>query len=111
MRKLLVLAVTALLAGALAATALAATKTVKVGDDWFVRPGKPTSVSVTKNTTVVWKWVGDKPHNVTVTKGPVKFRSTTKASGTYRKKVTRAGTYTLVCTVHGSKQKMTLRVR
>ena len=111
MRKLIVLAVTALLAGALAASALAATKTVRVGDNWFVKPGKPRTVSVSKGTNVLWQWVGEDDHNVTVTKGPVKFSSPTQEGGSFRKKLTRAGTYKLVCTVHGGNQRMTLRVR
>jgi plastocyanin len=49
---------------------------------------------------------------VTVTKGPVSFNSRTKTSGTYAKKVTRRGTYKIVCTIHRSLgMKMTLKVR
>ena len=110
MRKLLALVLAGALAGVLAATALAATKTVKVGDVYFVKPGSPKTVTVTKGTIVKWTWVGNLPHNVKVTKGPVKFQSPTQRSGTYSKRMRRRGTYTLVCTVHGGNQKMTLKV-
>ncbi len=99
MRKTLLL-MTALFA-VLAASALAATKTVKVGDNWFVRPSGTPTVTVSKGTTVKWTWVGDKNHNVRVTKGPVKFASPIKESGTFSKRMRRRGTYTIICDVHG----------
>jgi mRNA-degrading endonuclease RelE of RelBE toxin-antitoxin system len=46
-----------------------------------------------------------------VTSGPVRFRSSNRRSGSYRKRVTRRGTYRIICTIHGSSQRMTLRVR
>ena len=109
MRKLLALALVAVLA--LAATAFAATHTYKVGDVYFVKRGKPQTVSVHKGDTVRWHWVGKLPHNVTVIKGPVKFHSKTQTSGNFSKRLTRKGTYVLMCTVHGGNQKMTIRVR
>ena len=111
MRKLLVgtLAVAAL--SVFAATALAATKSVKVGDNYFVRSKGVPTVTISRNTTVSWRFAGDSPHNVTVSKGPVKFRSATKTSGTYRKKLTRRGRYTIYCSIHGAgDQKMKLVV-
>ena len=90
---------------ALAPTASAVTR-VRVDDDVF-RPG---SVTVRAGTTVVWRWVGDNPHNVTVTRGPVKFRSSTKSSGRFSKRMRRGGRYRIVCTVHPGMD-MTLRVR
>ena len=110
MRKPAVIAAAILVPAAFAVPALAVTKTVRVGDNWFVRAGTPTTVTVKKGTTVTWKWVGKNPHNVTVTRGPVKFRSTTKSSGTYSKRMRTKGTYRLICTVHGSGQRMTLKV-
>jgi plastocyanin len=97
-------------AAVVAATAFAipsgAATTVRVDDDVF-RPGK---VTVNSGTTVVWRFVGDSPHNVTVTRGPVKFKSGTKSSGRYSKKLRRGGTYRIVCTIH-SGMDMTLKVR
>jgi plastocyanin len=112
MRKLIVLALAACVLAALATTALAATKRVKVGDDYYVRPSGVPKVTVSKGTTVKWRFVGDSPHSVTVSKGPVKFNSGVKASGTYRKKMKKRGTYTIYCTIHGaSNQKMKLIVK
>jgi plastocyanin len=113
MRKLLVIGLIAALVGALlvAAPALSKRKTVEVDDDYFVREGSPPTVTVKRGDTVVWEWEGSNPHNVTVRKGPVKFKSSTKSSGTYRKKVTRRGTYKIVCTLHQPNMRMTLRVR
>ena len=98
------LAVALSVAVAIAIPAFAAT-TIRVDDDVF-RPG---SVRVSKGATVRWRWVGDDPHNVTVRRGPVKFHSITKRSGTYTRTMRRRGTYRIVCTVHPGMD-MTLRV-
>jgi plastocyanin len=112
MRKLIVLALATCALAALTATAFAATKSVKVGDDYYVRPSGVPKVTVSKGTTVKWRFVGDSPHSVTVSKGPVKFNSGVKSSGTYRKKMKKRGTYTIYCTIHGaSNQKMKLIVK
>ena len=112
MRKLIVIGVSACTLVVLAATAMAATKSVKVGDDYYVRPSGVPKVTVTKGTTVRWRFVGDSPHSVTVSKGPAKFNSGVRDSGSYRKKVRKRGTYTIYCTVHGaSTQKMRLVVK
>ena len=112
MRKLFlaVLALSAL--AALAGTALAATKSVKVGDNYYVRASGVPKVTVSKGTTVRWRFAGDNPHSVTVSRGPVKFNSGVRSSGSYRKKMRRRGTYTIYCTIHGaSDQKMKLVVK
>ena len=96
MKRLLAVIAAGAIVAVTAIPAFGATKTISVRDDFF----SPKSTSVKRNTTVKWVWRGDRPHNVTVTKGPVKFRSTTKTSGTYRKKLTRRGTYRIVCTLH-----------
>jgi plastocyanin len=112
MRKLIVLATVVASTAAIAAPALAATKTVKVGDVWFISKAKNhKSVSAKVGDTVKWVWVGKMPHNVTVTSGPVKFKSKTQQKGNFSKKITKAGTYKIICTVHGVKaQSMTLKV-
>ena len=112
MRKLISLALVAGLLGPAAVPAAAATKRVKVGDNYFVRDGGVPTVSVSKGTKVRWVWSGKSLHNVKVTKGPAKFGSSTMRSGTYAKTVRRAGTYTIVCTVPGpDDQSMKLVVR
>ena len=112
MRKALIttllLAVPALLL--VAAPALSKRKSVEVDDNYFVHKGAPRTVSVKQNDTVEWEWEGRNPHNVTVTRGPVKFHSRTKTSGDYSKKLTRRGTYTILCTVHAPTMRMKLKV-
>jgi plastocyanin len=101
-------AVTALVVSlALAISAFAATKTVTIGDNFF----KPKSISVSKSSTVKWVWKGKNSHNVTVISGPVKFSSPTKKSGTFSKKLAKKGTYKIICTVHGARQSLTIKVR
>jgi plastocyanin len=113
MRKLLLLAIVLTATAAIAGPAQAATKTVKVGDIWFISKAKNHgTVSAKVGDTVRWTWVGDMPHNVTVQSGPVKFRSKTQTKGTFSKRITKAGTYKIICTVHGAKaQSMVLKVR
>jgi plastocyanin len=113
MRKLLPVVLLAALAATLliAAPALSKRKSVEVDDNYFVRKGAPPTVTVNRNDTVVWEWEGRSPHNVTATRGPVKFHSRTQRSGDYSKKMTRSGTYKIVCTIHLPNMRMTLRVR
>jgi plastocyanin len=112
LRKLLVPALVAGLLGPAVAPALAATKRVVVGDNYFVRERGVPTVTVSKGTRVKWVWRGDGVHNVKVARGPVTFGSGTMARGRYVKRMTRTGTYTLICTVHGpADQRMTLVVR
>ena len=111
MKRLVVLALAAAVCAVLAVPAHAATRTVTVNDDYFVRSSGTPTVTAKRNDTIRWVWRStEAPHNVVVTSGPTKFRSSLKRSGSYRKKVTRRGTYRIVCTVHTG-MKMTLRVR
>jgi plastocyanin len=75
MRKLLVAGLLVAFSATLlvAGPALSARKHVEVDDNYFVREGKPPTVNVRRNDTVVWEWEGSNPHNVSVTKGPVRF--------------------------------------
>ena len=111
MRNLIVIAIAAFVLVAITATAFAA-KSIKVGDDYYVRPSGVPKVTVSKGTTVKWRFVGDSPHTVTVSKGPSKFNSGLKRSGTYSRKMKKRGTYTIYCTIHGAaNQKMKLVVK
>ena len=109
MRKLFVAVLITAFAGVLATQALAASRSVKIGDDYFVRKGSMPTITVRKGTRVTWRWTGKDLHNLAVTRGPAKFRSGFKTSGTFSRTVRRAGTYTIVCTVHPG-MKMKLRV-
>ena len=101
-------AAAAVAAGALAVPTFgAATKTVNVRDNRF----DPASLTVTAGTTVKWVWKGKAPHNVKVTKGPATFASTTQTKGSFSKKLTKKGTYSIVCTIHAPGMKMTVKVR
>jgi plastocyanin len=104
MRKTPALILTVALFAVLAATALAATRSVTVGDDFFVRSSGVPTVTVRKNDTVKWLFRGDNTHNVVVSKGPVKFRSSQKSSGSYSRRMTKAGTYTIYCSLHGAEE-------
>jgi plastocyanin len=111
MRKLIVIALVMGCFGTLASVAMAA-RSIKVGDDYYVRSSGVPVVTVSKGTTVKWNFRGSNPHSVTVSKGPSKFDSGVHSSGSYKKKLTKRGTYTIYCTVHGaSNQKMKLKVK
>jgi plastocyanin len=111
LRKLLVPALAGAMLAILATQAFAA-RSIKVGDNYFVRASGVPTVTVSKGTTVSWRFAGDNLHNVVVRSGPVKFRSPAKSSGTYRRKVTRAGTYRIYCSIHGARdQSMRLVVK
>jgi plastocyanin len=109
MRKLALVLIAAPLVAA--APAAAATKNVKIGDDYFVRAGDPPRVTVSKGTMVTWNWRGRRRHNVVVQSGPASFQSALKRSGSYSHKMRRAGTYKIVCSIHAPDMAMTLKVR
>jgi len=94
-----------------AAPAAAATRNVKIGDDYFVRAGSPPTVSVFRGTTVRWNWRGNRQHNVVAQRGPSRFQSALKRSGSYSRKMRRVGTYRIVCSIHQPDMAMTLKVR
>jgi plastocyanin len=109
------LALIAVLAVALVAASVAfgATKSIKVGDNYYVRAKGVPTVTVRKGTRVTWRNRGKAPHNVTVSSGPVRFHSKPEINPgkAYSKTVTRVGTYTIFCSIHGaSDQKMRLKV-
>ena len=54
------------------------------------------SLKIKKGDTVKWSWSGSVPHNVVG--GGAKSKTGTKV--TYSKKFTKAGTFTIVCTIH-----------
>ena len=114
---LLLLLLAALLAGTLvpitsalpaASREARAARIVTVGDVFF----SPASLSVRRGARVRWVWRGRLRHNVTVVRGPARFRSRTQRSGSYSRVLRRRGSYRLICTTHGARlQSMRIRVR
>ena len=88
-----------------------ATKTVGVGDDFF----SPRTLTVGAGTTVSWKWRrGASFHNVKLRRGPSgvrRFSSRTRdAPFTFRRTLSRRGSYSMICTLHGGmRQRITVR--
>jgi|SRR5215208_1110408 len=93
-----------------AGPALSKTKSVEVDDNYFVHEGKPSTVKLKAGSKVEWEWEGKGTHNVTVKKGPVKFHSKDKTSGSFTKTLKKKGTYKIVCTIHAPDMRMTLKV-
>ena len=112
MRRLLILPIlvlAALLVGV--APAAAKTRGVKIGDDFFVRNSGVPTVSVKKGTIVKWNWTGHDQHNVVAQRGPSSFQSPLKKTGSFKKKMKKKGTYTIVCSIHAPDMRMKLRVK
>ena len=103
---LAVLAGAALLVSAAPAQA-ARTKTIHIGDNYFA----PATVKVKKGTTVKWNWTGSDQHNVVVQKGPASFQSSLKTKGSYKKKLKKKGTYTIICSIHAPDMRMKIKVK
>lgn len=109
-RNILVALAVMTLGGVLTLPALAATKSIAVGDDYFIQKGGGT-VTVKQGTTVKWVFRGKSKHTVVGT-GAARFINSgrPKASGAYTLRVARKGRFKLICSIHGSKQRMTLAV-
>jgi plastocyanin len=113
MKKVLAATAITTLAAVAAIPAFAGTKTVKVGDNYFVRDGKRQTVTISKGSTLKFVWRGRAPHNVLKKKGPGgRINSGVKTKGSFSHKFTRGGTYTLYCSIHGlSAMGLTVKVR
>lgn len=88
-------------------------KTVEVADNYF----SPTKLTVNRSSTITWKWpdtTGD-THDVKLTKGPKGFKKfqsdSASAFYSYKRKLTKPGTYKIICTFHEKEMTMTIRVR
>src|SRR5215208_4998538 len=112
MRKLIILALAIGCLGVLASVAMASSRSVKVGDNFYVRASGLPKVTVSKGTKVKWRFGTGTPHTVTVKSGPRKFNSGVRSSGIYAKTLKKRGTYVIYCTIHGfSDQRMKLVVK
>jgi plastocyanin len=110
-RLIAVLAAVAVTAAAfLAIPAFGATRSVSLRDNVF----SPRTLTVRRGDTVKFTWRGRNPHNITTTsrpRGAPRITAGVKTRGTYRKRLTRRGTYRLLCTIHQPTMRMTIRVR
>jgi plastocyanin len=106
-RKLLTaMALVSVLAGIGAAVALARTKTVGMGDNYFFNG----TVKIKKGSSVRWHWSNtENLHNVVSKKG-VKFHSKTGHSGNFTFTFNKRGTFTIICTKHPAVMRMTVKV-
>ena len=92
----------------------ASSKTIKVGDNFYL----PKTVTVNRGTAVTWKWPGydeaGDVHDVKLKTGPKgvkKFQSEAASTDySFKRKLTVAGTYKLICTLH-EEMTMTIKVR
>ncbi len=104
--RTIVIALLALVLAVAAVPAFGATRSVRMVDNAFA----PKTLTVRKGDTVRFRWAGRLPHNVVTARAPARFRSKVQRSGTYSKRLTRTGTYRLICELHPG-MGMTLRVR
>jgi plastocyanin len=80
----------------------AATKNVKVADDFY----EPKRLTVPKGTTIKWKWsrLNERPHNVYLyerPKGAPRFNSDMVITDfTYQRTLKTPGVYKVLCVVH-----------
>jgi plastocyanin len=115
-RRLIALAVLAAATAVPAGAAVAGStpsKSVEVGDNFF----GPTRLTVDKGTRVVFRWpaANYNQHDVSLTSAPrgvTKWHSPLRtASYTYRRTLRAAGTYRIICTLHPTQMRLTVRVR
>ncbi len=104
-------------AAAPTALALGATKgktrKVSVNDNYY----GPSKLTVHVGDTIDWHWSEDETdvHNVSLKTGPKgvkKFESDPLAAGDdFKRKLTKPGTYKIICTFHEEEMKMTITVK
>ena len=109
MRKLFVLVIAACALAVLAATAMAATRTVKVGDDYFVRSKGTPKVTVSKRDDGALQL--QRRRQPAHGHAAQRAEASSSCSDTCRRTLKKRGTYRLYCTIHGaSDQSMRLVV-
>ena len=109
MRTLLLAGLIAALLAVAGTQALAATRSIRVGNNFFVHRGRPATVTIHRGARLTWRFHGSL-HNVTVRRGPQHFRSGNRSHGTFSHRFRRRGTYRIVCTIHPG-MRMTVKVR
>jgi plastocyanin len=89
------------------------TRTVSVNDNYY----GPSKITVHVGDSINWRWSEQETdvHDValkTAPKGVKKFASDPLAAGeTFKRKLTRPGTYKIICTFHEEEMKMTITVK
>jgi Tol biopolymer transport system component len=84
---------------------------ISILDNAFVRGREGPTLRISAGTVVIWRWRSQSSHNVTVRSGPARFRSPTRSRGVFARRLTRVGTYRIVCTLHSPGMGMTVVVR
>jgi hypothetical protein len=84
---------------------------ISILDNAFVRGREGLTLRISAGTVVIWRWRSQSSHNVTVRSGPARFRSPTRSRGVFARRLTRVGTYRIVCTLHSPGMGMTVVVR
>ena len=98
---------------AVGATSKGKTRKVSVNDNYY----GPSKLTVHVGDTVDWHWSEEETdvHDValkTAPKGVKKFASDPLAAGDdFKRKLTKAGTYKIICTFHEEEMKMTITVK
>ncbi len=88
-------------------------KTVEVGDNYLA----PTKLTVDSGTRMIFRWAAanGNQHDVKLTTAPSgvrKWNSPVRTSDyTYRRTLTKAGTYKIICSLHPTMMRLTVRVR
>jgi plastocyanin len=100
-------------APAVGVTAKGKTRKVSVNDNYY----GPSKLTVHVGDTVDWQWTDEVTdvHDVKLSsapKGVKRFASDPLASGDdFKRKLTKAGTYKIICTFHEEEMKMTVTVK
>jgi plastocyanin len=84
--------------------------TVTVGNNFF----SPTAKTVSRGTTVRFRWIGGLRHNVAKAEGPggpIESGATAKPGVNLAKRLQKAGTYRFICRIHPTEMRLKLVVR